>query len=214
MVVLDPGHNGANGTHPVEITRQVDAGGFFKDCNSTGAENARMTEAEFNWELAGRVKQRLEAAGASVRLTRDSNDGWGPCVDQRGKTAGRSGASLLVSLHADGVAASGHGFHVISPGLVAGHTEAIMAPSRHFAGLLRDALVARGFSTSSYTGTQGLAERADLGTLNWAGVPCLLLEAGNMHNPGDAALLASAQGQDRIADAVLAAVLAQRGAHG
>jgi N-acetylmuramoyl-L-alanine amidase len=36
-VLLDPGHNGANATHPKRINRQVDIGqGMRKACDTTG----------------------------------------------------------------------------------------------------------------------------------------------------------------------------------
>ncbi len=208
-VVVDPGHNGANAAHAKQINALVDAGGTKKACNTTGTENSTMTEAEFNWQLAGRVQQQLQAAGARVVLTRDSNDGWGPCIDERGKTAQRVGAQYLVSLHADGARPSAHGFHVIHPGQVPGYTDGIVAPSRQLATRLRDALVRHGFSTSTYLGSQGLDERTDLGTLNWARVPTCMLEAGNMANSADAAKLASPAGQDAIATAIVEALIAQ-----
>jgi N-acetylmuramoyl-L-alanine amidase len=36
-IAVDPGHNGANWSHPEEINRLVDAGGFRKACDTTGA---------------------------------------------------------------------------------------------------------------------------------------------------------------------------------
>ncbi|MCB1269761.1 MAG: N-acetylmuramoyl-L-alanine amidase, partial [Microthrixaceae bacterium] len=54
-------------------------------------------------------------------------------------------------------------------------------------------------------GRQGLNQRGDLGTLNLAGVPVVMLESGNMHNSGDLAMLRSAEGQDRIAESIVRA---------
>src|SRR5436190_5071122 len=54
VVVLDPGHNGGNGSHPAEINRQVPAGrGKTKPCNTTGtATNAGYPEHAFTWYVA------------------------------------------------------------------------------------------------------------------------------------------------------------------
>ncbi|MCO5312088.1 MAG: N-acetylmuramoyl-L-alanine amidase [Microthrixaceae bacterium] len=205
VIVVDPGHNGANGSHSSEINRQVDAGGFKKACNTTGTSAAGYAEHQFNWEVATRVAALLRSRGATVILTRPDNNGWGPCVDERGRTASTNGADAMVSIHADGSSASNHGFHIIHPAVVANHTEAIVEPSQRLAGLLRDELVASGLSPSNYIGRQGLNQRGDLGTLNLAGVPVVMLESGNMHNSGDLAMLRSAEGQDRIAESIVRA---------
>jgi N-acetylmuramoyl-L-alanine amidase len=57
VVVVDPGHNGANGAHPEEIGRPVDAGGFQKACNTAGAATADGTsESSINWAVAQLVR--------------------------------------------------------------------------------------------------------------------------------------------------------------
>src|SRR5512139_755959 len=65
VVVIDPGHNGANAAHPDEINRQVPAGrGRTKPCNTTGtATNAGYTEHAFTWDVAVRVRDLLSARG-------------------------------------------------------------------------------------------------------------------------------------------------------
>jgi N-acetylmuramoyl-L-alanine amidase len=209
VVVLDPGHNRDNGRFPAEIGRPVDAGGFQKQCNTTGtATNAGLPEATVNWELALALRARLEALGATVHLTRDADAGWGPCIDERAATANRAGADLLLSLHADGAASAASGFHVIMPGVLPGWTDDIAAESREAAQAVRDALVAAGFSPADYIGQDGLDERTDLGTLNRADVPAVMLEAGNLRNAADAALLSDPAGRDRLAAALASAVSA------
>jgi N-acetylmuramoyl-L-alanine amidase len=207
-VVLDPGHNRDNALFPAEINRLVDAGGFLKPCNTTGtATNDGIPEATLNWELALALQVRLEDRGATVILTRNANAGWGPCIDERAAIANRAGAGLLLSLHGDGAAAAAHGFHVIQPGVLPGYTDDIAADSQRAALDVRDALVAAGLSPSTYIGSQGLDVRTDLGTLNRADVPAVMLEAGNLRNADDAALLTGAAGRARIADALTAAII-------
>lgn len=212
-IVVDPGHNGANASHLARISRLVDAGGFRKPCNTTGTDNPYGTESAFNWELALLVRRDLQALGAHVVLTRQNDSGWGPCVDERGRVARSAHAAALVSLHADGAAPSGHGFHVIHPGPLPGYTVDTAGPSRRLAIAVRDALKTAGLTPSTYVGAAGLDERTDLGTLNWASVPAVLLEAGNMANPDDARLLASASGRERIAAAVAAGLASELPIH-
>lgn len=206
-IALDPGHNGANGSHLPEINRLVDAGGFRKPCNTTGtATNDGYREATFNWQLALRLRALLQQRGATVRMTRNDNVGWGPCVDARGRFGKQAGASVQLSLHADGAPAGGHGFHVIVPAYRPGYTDDIVAASSRLGTTVRNALVRAGFTPSTYAGSAGLDTRGDLGTLNLADVPTVMLEAGNMRNAGDAALLRSSSGQERLAGALAVGV--------
>ena len=94
-----------------------------KGCNTTlTATNAGFLEATFNWKVAKQLKKLLQAQGARVELTRDSNsrDEWGPCVWDRGLQAQRVGADIMVNIHADGSASQSRGFFVIAPGKVKG----------------------------------------------------------------------------------------------
>ncbi|GGF39513.1 N-acetylmuramoyl-L-alanine amidase [Marmoricola endophyticus] len=205
-VVIDPGHQLGNGRHPAQIGRLVDARGLRKPCNSTGtATNAGYPEATFTWEVGTRVRDRLRALGARVVLTRSTNSAaaWGPCVDARGKAA--NGADLLLSLHGDGSSPGAHGFHVIVSDR-AGEPARLRARSTTYAEDTRAALQRAGFARSSYVGSgSALSFRSDLGTLNWAQPPAVMVELGNMRNSGDAAAMSSAGGRDRYARALVAA---------
>ena len=206
-----------NHNFPAEINRLVPAGGFSKPCNTTGtATDGGYAEATFAWNVTMKLKAKLEKSGATVVLTRTSNreDRWGPCVDYRGRagnTLGSGGnADLKLSIHGDGSLASGaHGFHVIYPPDRAPWTDDIFKPSKRLALVTKDALVDRGFAVATYiAGGDGLDERSDLGTLNLSDVPVVMLEAGNMRDSGDAAVMTSAKGQARYARALAVAARA------
>jgi N-acetylmuramoyl-L-alanine amidase len=208
VIVLDPGHNGANGSHPAEINRLVPAGrGQTKACNTTGTStNAGYTEHAFNWDVATRVQAVLTAHGYHVVLTRANDSGVGPCVNQRADIGNQAQAAAVVSIHADGSETAGaHGFHVeySSPALNAAQG----TPSVTLAERLRDAMVGAGFPISNYLGSHGLFGRADLGGLNLSDRPTALIECGNMRDSGDAATLSSVDGRQRIANAIAAAIM-------
>ena len=202
-VVIDPGHNGANGGHVREINRLVDAGGFMKACNTVGTTSlSGLTEAAFNWSVARKLGTLLTAEGWRVIFTRQDNSEWGPCVDARGRTADRPGVVALLSVHADGGPASGHGFHVIWPTSIVGFTDKTVASSSALAASVRDAMMASGFTPATYIGSRGLDNRGDLGTLNRAPVPSMMIESGNMRNVADDRMLSSDAGQQQIAVAI------------
>lgn len=87
-VFLDPGHNGVSDS---SITRQVPNGrGGTKQCNTTGtATNEGYSEHAFNWDVVKRIQAALTQLGIRTDLSRDSDGGIGPCVDQRAALAPR-----------------------------------------------------------------------------------------------------------------------------
>jgi N-acetylmuramoyl-L-alanine amidase len=208
VVVLDPGHNGRNTRNLAAINRQVpDGRGGTKPCNTTGTQtNAGYPEHAFTFDVASRVAQQLTAAGVRVVMTRPDDDGVGPCVDERGRAGDSAGAAAVVSIHADGAAARGAGFHVAysDPPL----NPAQEAPAHELSMALRDAMRTAGFPDSNYIGRDGLSPRSDLAGLNLATRPTALVECANMRNPGEAALVTGPEGRARYATALAQGVLA------
>jgi N-acetylmuramoyl-L-alanine amidase len=214
VVVLDPGHNGRNGTEPAAIRRLVSDGrGGEKACNTTGTStDAGYPEHAFTFDVAQRVATRLEAAGVRVVLTRPDDDGVGPCVDERGRAGEAAGAAAVVSIHADGAARSAAGFHVAYSDPPLNPVQA--GPARELATALRDGLRSGGFPDSDYIGRDGLSARADLAGLNHATRPTALVECANMRNPDEAAVVSSPEGRERYAAAIADGVLAFLGLKG
>jgi N-acetylmuramoyl-L-alanine amidase len=189
-IVIDPGHNGGNANAPSVINQLVPAGrGRTKPCNTTGtATDGGYPEANFNWDLALRLKMLLAEQGARVVMTRHSNTGIGPCVDRRAAIGNAAHADAVIAIHADGAPASGRGFHVIyAPD--SGSTASTYQASLELARAVHDAILASGLlPTSTYAGQNGYNERDDLAGLNLSTRPTILVELGNMRNSTDAAL--------------------------
>ena len=214
VIVIDPGHNGQNWSHPGEISRLVDIGNGTKACDTTGtASRDGYREAAYTFDVASRLAAVLSGAGTRVVLTRSDNNGWGPCVDERAAIGNRAHADVAISIHADG-SPTGRGFHVIHPALVPGLTDAIAAPSERLALDVRDAYArGTGMPYSSYAGHAGLARRSDLGGLNRSRVPKVFIETGNMRDPTDAALLEDPSFRDRAARALAEGLMAFLSGH-
>ncbi|MGW1914190.1 N-acetylmuramoyl-L-alanine amidase [Streptomyces sp. NPDC002076] len=209
VVVIDPGHNPGNFRHAAEISRKVDIGTNFKECDTTGTStNDGYTEAWFTLDVAHRLRALLEKQGATVKLTHDGDSpAWGPCVDQRARIGNDAHADAAVSIHADGSAEGNRGFHVILPGSVhagAADTRRIVGPShdlgtRIAGNFLRDT----DEPPSNYLGNgTGLVTRTDLGGLNLSTVPKVFIECGNMRDSKDAALLTSGAWRQRAAQGI------------
>ncbi|MER5637163.1 N-acetylmuramoyl-L-alanine amidase [Kitasatospora sp. NPDC002227] len=212
-ILLDPGHNTANGRHSAEINRQVDIGNGHKECDTTGTEtDAGYTEAEYTLDVVHRARAILQGLGAKVVLTQDGDRPWGPCVDERARIGNEAHADAAVSVHGDGAPASGSGFHVIMPARVTAgkaDTSAIVAPSRRLGLLLRqDFKAATGEPYADYIAEQGLDTRSDLGGLNLSTVPKVFIECGNMRNSGDAKRMTDPQWRQRAAQGIADALTA------
>ena len=202
VVAIDPGHQLGNSRHLRKIDRLVWVG-LWKPCNTTGtATNGGFPEATFTWRVAKALRKRLKALGATVHMTRTANsyDEWGPCVGDRGRFGARVHADVEISLHGDGLPAGQHGFVVIRPGLRVGYTDDIKASSHRFATALHYGLLTAGFHRSTAYGGDGYDTRRDLGTLNMADVPTVMVELGNMRNAADARCMTSHSCRGRFAD--------------
>jgi N-acetylmuramoyl-L-alanine amidase len=190
------------------INQLVDAGfGQTKPCNTTGTEtNDGYPEHDFTWGVAQQLVPLLEAQGITVVLTRSDDDGVGPCVDERAAIGNDAAADAVVSIHGDGDDASATGFYVLTaeedpagPGVAAASQELAVA--------VRNGLEGSGLAPNSHLGSDGLWQRDDLAGLNLSRRPTVMVEAGNMRNSGDAALMSSPAGQRQVAQGLAAGVL-------
>ena len=208
VVGVDPGHNGGNFTHTADIGHLIWNGREWETCNTTGTEtDAGYTEAQFNFNVASYLRADLVADGARVVMTRNSDDGVGPCVNERAAIINAAHADVGIAIHADGAAPSGHGFAILVP-VADGPNDKIIAASATFADDLRAAMLAgTSMPLSNYDGVDGIQSRDDLAGLNLVQVPMVLIEVGNMRNATDAALQETPAFQQEVARAILAAIV-------
>jgi N-acetylmuramoyl-L-alanine amidase len=205
VITIDPGHNGGNFTNSQQISRLVPDGNGQKECDTTGtAAPDGYREADFNWSVAQRLQALLRAAGARVVMTRSSNAGVGPCVNERAAIGNRAHSDAAISIHADGGPPGGSGFAILTPAAIPGGGDrGIIAPSGRLAVQLRGALIGIGLHTSTYDGHGGIVPRTDLGGLNLSRVPKVFVEVANMQNRADEAPMESAAYRQRVARALL-----------
>jgi N-acetylmuramoyl-L-alanine amidase len=192
-VAIDPGHDGGNWAAPQIIDQLENSGGFLEACDTAGTTTADgYTEHAFNFDMATRAAALLRAEGATVVLTRTTDTGVGPCVNQRAAIGNNAHAAAAISIHADGGPPGGRGFTIDTPAPVISsisNNTAIVGPSAQLGVDVRDAFGAvTGEPVSDYAGQNGIDQRSDLGGLNLSTVPKVLIECANMQNPVDAAL--------------------------
>lgn len=208
IIGIDPGHNGGNFDDPGYIDALIWNGREEETCDTTGTEtDSGYTEAQFNFNVASYLRADLIADGATVVMTRTSNDGVGPCVTTRAAIINRAHANVAIDIHADGGPASGRGFAVLEP-VADGPNDAVIALSEQFGYDVRAAMLRyTSMPESDYDGQNGIDFRDDLAGLNLTTVPKILIECGNMRNATDAALLVQPSFQRELARAFTAAIV-------
>lgn len=201
-IVIDPGHS--NGQH---LTNKVpDGRGESKACNTSGtATNSGYPEHTANWEVALILQAELQEKGATVHLTKKDDHADKVCVDRRGQIPNEKHADAFLSIHANGSQSSAsHGFFVMvsNPPLNSAQGE----PSRKLARAVSEGLRGAGLTPSTIFGADP-APRSDLATLNFAKVPAVMVELGEMRNPQDAQRLSSPQGQQQYASGLAKGII-------
>lgn len=198
-MAIDPGHNGGNFSNTKAIAKQVpDGRGGKKNCNTTGtATNNGYRESTFNWNVSLKIKALLEQNGAIVTMTRTSDDGVGPCVDERGNAGDH--ADVLVSIHANGSTDPGvRGWFILHSSAPLNTNQG--APSKRLADLMAKRLEAHQFPTNP---AGPFTPRSDIATINHSGAPVVMLELLEMKNPQDAALAQDPTAQQGYATAIV-----------
>ncbi len=213
VIALDPGHQLGNSNPKFRrfLAQKRFNGRIVKGCNTTGtATNAGYEEATFNWKVALKLKAKLQALGATVPMTRSVNsfNAWGPCVWDRGMFGAKVKARLMIQIHGDGATSAGHGFFVITPILTKGwtdklwHGQPIWKADLALAKAMKRGLIAAGDTPSTYI-SNAILPLGDQTGMNFARIPTVTVENGNMRNAGDARRMSSSSGQSFYASALL-----------
>jgi N-acetylmuramoyl-L-alanine amidase len=172
QLVLDPGHVG-----------QRDPGGGWKR-GPTG-----LREAEVNLRVAQFLREFLEAAGAKVVLTRETDE----CLDlpdkedlrQRVEAANRWPADLFLSLHHNANGNPQPNYSSIFYHGTAADNPASLSAGRYLITGLNDALRLESFLECPLLSDYAVYERNGFAVLREAEVPALLSEASFHSNPAE-----------------------------
>lgn len=177
LVVIDPGHQQKANLNlepigPGATTQK------YKVTDGTTGVVTKKREAVLVLEMASVLKEKLEAKGIQVLMTRTSQD-----VDisnkERATFANDYKADLFLRLHADGSENPNQsGFAVLTPAEGSPYTKEIYAES-----LQISQTIVNKMRENHQVKVNGIKFRDDLSGFNWAKVPGVLLELGFMSNP-------------------------------
>lgn len=176
LVVIDPGHQQKANLNlepigPGATTQK------YKVTDGTTGVVTKKREAVLVLEMAFLLKEKLEAKGIQVLMTRISQD-----VDisnkERATFANNYKANLFLRLHADGSENPNQsGFAVLTPAEGSPYTKEIYAES-----LQISQTIVNKMRENQQVKVNGIKFRGDLSGFNWSKVPGVLLELGFMSN--------------------------------
>lgn len=200
VITIDPGH-ASNPDSSTEANGLGSGEMKVKDPGGTSGTVSGTPEYVITMAISRYLKQMLEAEGAKVVMTRESDTFYGGNIE-RAQVANQSGSQLFVRIHCDGSEnQTTSGASTLYPANIVGWTDDIYEPSRRAAAAIQQALVAE-----TGAADKGTVERGDMTGFNWADVPAVLVEAGFLTNPGEDQLLNSADYQQRVARGLLAGI--------
>lgn len=170
VVMIDPGHGG-------------------RDPGAIGI--AGLQEKQINLTISQRIQQRLQAAGLTVLMTRDS-DQWVD-LEARAQVANQAGAAVFVSIHANAISmqrpeVNGLETYYLSSG-------ADLARSIHQRVLAQTDLADRGIRQARFY------------VLRHTSMPAVLVETGFVTGSVDAARFQNPAAVTQIADAIARGIL-------
>lgn len=172
VIGIDPGHQ-AHANNDKEPVSPGSSETKAKVASGTQGVKTRVPEYEVNLQVGLLLREALEAQGATVYMTRDTND-----IDisnvERATMMNELNADVVLRLHCNGStnqSVSGIGLYVKSSGEGAEVSRAICDPL----------LAAMGEATGART--EDVHVRDIYSGLNWSTVPSILVEMGYMSNP-------------------------------
>ena len=193
----------------------VDPGHTSETSEGTASRDGRLTERHVNWVVGERLTALLRAEGATVVVTKASENQI-VTNRKRAETANAAHAALFLRLHCDSGEQSGLAtYYPDRQGRrfgVTGPSPAIMVASHRAAQIFQPAVIAAlhgalknaGIKGDSKTGVGG-KQGALTGSI-FAQVPALTVEMCVLTNSHDYKFIRTPAGQDAMAQALLAGV--------
>lgn len=201
IICIDPGHQleGDYSTEPIGPNSDIEKP---KVSNGATGIDTKTPEYELTLEVSLKLRDRLEAEGFVVILTREIHD-VNLSNSERAKIANKNASDIFIRIHADQRGSSEHnGISVLCPSKENKYTKEIYDDSNHLAHTILESLL-------SETGASdmGISYRDDISGFNWAEVPVVLVELGFMSNPIEDKKMSTEVYQNKLVDGMVEGIL-------
>lgn len=193
IICIDPGHGIFTENRDEKLAPNSDA---LKPAYKEGTKGSYSVEDTVTLAVAKKVKEKLEALGATVIMTR-SDEYTTMSNIERAEFANSNNADISVKLHADGTEEGGSGLTMLVPGSAYISDKSMLANSKKLGNaILKHAAAQTGSANrGTYTNTQ-------MAGFNWSKVPAALFEMGFMTNTSDEAKLNDPDYQNKLAEGI------------
>ncbi|MEF3307924.1 N-acetylmuramoyl-L-alanine amidase [Paenibacillus sp. GYB004] len=200
VICIDPGHQ-LRGNNQLESVGPGSSEKKPKVSSGTRGVATGKPEYVLTLEVSKRIRDKLEALGYQVVMTRDTHE-----VDisnkERAELANGAGADLFLRIHADGsTSPKAKGASVLYPAISVAVSNEQYSLSKTAAEIVLTDLVA-----ATQANSRGTVARDDLSGFNWSEVPNILIEMGFMSNAEEDRLLATEAYQEKMAEGIAAGV--------
>lgn len=156
-----------------------------------------LDEVDFNTPLSLMLRDKLEAAGATVIMIRDTEGPINMSLYERSVLTNNANADAFVEIHGD--SAANQSATGIGTWLYTDNTRLTTAAQKdmrnEFGSVMNQAL-------TNATGQPAYVKYGNFSVLRETEVPCVLVECGFLSNPGDAARLATTAYQEKLAQGI------------
>lgn len=199
IIGIDPGHQLEGDSEQEPVSPDDDK--ITKDRMSPGAFGVRSGTAEYDINLAVSLKlaELLKAAGATVVMTRNSNDVNISNIE-RAQLMNEAKVDLWIRIHCNSsYYQSTNGALIIAPGTDMEIHDNSVALAKQ---------VLTGFCAVTGASCKGVSYSSDQTGFNWSNSPVVTIEMGYLSNPSEDVLLCRDSYQNSCAEGIFAGIAA------
>lgn len=173
----------------------------WKDGFKEGTRGSMTTEDDVTLGVALLLKEKLEAKGATVLMTRtDASTDLSNAT--RAKFANNNSADICIKLHADATQEGGSGMTALVPGNKYIKNKTMLSKSK-----ILGKAVLNGAVSKTGAARRGVYQTSEMAGFNWSKIPVMILELGYMTNVQDEIKLSDYNYRSQIADGIVEGII-------